>query len=715
MNKEPILLYLLRLIISLGILGFLVMLYWSSSLLEEDIQILRSEVRDLKTDLNNVQDDLKNIEKNTLQSTLSAIQKGNTSDGVAYKANSFANRPLIDPSLPNLLQEDPFYEKTLPQMLGPIFKAHGILLGASVGKYDNLLPFPDWAEVSNWNGWCNVSVAKDVFGKYESLSPNMAIKMEERRNKDGAPEFWIHLRDHVYWEPLRKDFFPEGFELAEHFLKKHQITADDFKFYFDAVMNPYISATGAVSLRPYLQEIVEFRIIDKLTFVVRWKEKKFKDAEGKEIGKIKYVAKLWTGGLRPLASFVYKYYSNGKKIIENDSDPNTYRTNAIWAQGFIQHWARNIIVSCGPWLFDGRSERQINFKRNRNYYFPLEALTEAREIQFKESTENAWQDFKGNKLTTYAIQPDQLLELKNFLNSSQYAQQASQNNGIKRLDYFSRSFTYVGWNGKKPFFKTAKIRRALTMAVDRQRIIKQFLNGMAIEITGPLYPFDKAYDKSIVPWPYDVQKARQLLEEEGWYDHNGDGIIDKVIDGVDTPFRFTLCYISRSVLARNIAEFICTSLKEIGIDCRINGLDLPDMSAKMSDKNFDALLMAWALGSPPDDPRQLWYTDKGNEKGSSNYISFSNPEVDQIIDDLDYESNKQKRIELYHRFHRIIHQEAPYIFLDCPKVAFLYREALQNVFIPAERQDLIPGADVAEPDQSIFWFKEEHDKGAAAK
>lgn len=706
MNKEPVTLYIFRFIIGLGILIFLVMLYWSSTLLEKDMQSLRTEVASIKSDLNNIQDDLNRISNNP-EAISSTSQQGVGTATTFDKASiSLKNRPYIDPALPNLLAEDPFYEKTLPKLLGPDFKPQGTLLGATTGKYDNLLPFADWAEVATWNDLCNVSVARQLFGKYESLSPDMAIKMEERKSQNGTtPEYWIHLRDNIFWQPLSKDFFPSGFDLSEHFLKKHQVTADDFKFFFDAVMNPYVSVTGAVSMRPYLQDIVEFRVIDKLTFVVRWREKKFIEPNGKEVFKTKYVAKLLTGGLRPLASFVYQYYPNGKKIVADDKDPQTYRTNAIWAQGFTQHWARNIIVSCGPWIFGGRSERQIDFKRNRDFYFPLAALLERREIQFKEGADNVWQDFKGNQLTTYAIQPDQLLELQNFLKSPQYALQESQNNKINRLDYFARSFTYVGWNEKKPFFKSSKVRRALTMAVDRQRIIKQFLNGMAMEITGPLFPFDRAYDRNIKPWPYDLQMARRLLEEEGWYDHNGDGIIDKVIDGQDVPFRFTLAYISRSVLGKNIAEFIATSLKEIGIDCRTSGLDYPDMTAKINDKNFDALLMGWALGSPPDDPRQIWYTNKGDEKGSSNYIGFSNAEVDEIINTLDFEADPQKRIELYHRFHRIIHEEAPYIFLDCPKVAFLYREGLQNVFIPSQRQELIPGADVAEPDSSIFWLQ----------
>lgn len=699
MKKESLTMYILRFLISCAILGLLVMLYWSSSLLEEDMLILRSEVEALRGDLSTIQSD---IQKMPIGGENFVQQNPSTGSSiVAYK-----NRPHMDPSLPNLLKEDPFYQKTLPELLGPHFRPSGIFQDATIGKYDNLLPFSEWGEVSEWNNMCNVSVAQLQFGKYETLCPNMAIKMEERKTEDGSKEYWIHLRDNVFWQPLRKDFFPAGFELSEHFLKKHQVTAEDFKFFFDAVMNPYISAAAAVALRNYLIDIEEFKVIDPLTFVVRWRPKKFTLPNGEEVFKTKYVSSQTTGSLRPLASFVYQYYQNGQKIVEDDKDPETYRTNAIWAQGFNQHWARNIIVSCGPWVFEGRTDRQINFRRNRDFYQPLANLMERREVQIKESFDNVWQDFKGNRLTTYAVRADQLLELQNFLKTKQYADQEKEHAKINRLDYVARIFSYVGWNEKKPFFNSAKVRRALTMAVDRQRIITQFMNHMAIEITGPLFPFSSAYDRSIKPWPFDLQRAKLLLEEEGWYDHDGDGIIDKVIDGQDVPFRFTLNYIGRSSIGKNIAEFIATSLKEIGIDCRPNGLDFPDITSKINDKNFDALLMAWSLGSPPEDLRQLWYTDKGDQKGSSNYIGFSNQEVDQIIDQLDYESDPQKRVELYHRFHQIIHEEAPYIFLFCWKEALLYREKLQNVFIPADRQDLIPGANMTEPDSSIFWIKD---------
>ena len=134
-------------------------------------------------------------------------------------------------------------------------------------------------------------------------------------------------------------------------------------------------------------------------------------------------------------------------------------------------------------------------------------------------------------------------------------------------------------------------------------------------------------------------------------------------------------------------------------------LTLPIFTAAFEDKNFDALSMGWGLGTPPEDIKQLWSSAGAKEKGSSNAIGFSNKETDQIIDQLAYESDPEKRNELYHQFGAIFHEQAPYTLLYTPKVALLYREYVRNVFIPADRQDLIPGANIAQPDSSIYYLK----------
>lgn len=716
MNKEPIGLYIFRFVLGFGLFAFMCMLYWSSTLVEMDLRDLRTDISQLKNELFTLRIDAEKSHNEILQTLL------NARDSLGQSVSS-ANTPAASPSsnhtaaenkgsssatsqFPNLIQKDPFFTVTLPKLLGKGFIPHGVQHMATIGKPANLHPFSLWSQVIGWQDLCSISVAQLAFGKYETFVADMGMRLEERPNaKTGLPEYWVFLRDDVYWQPLQASFFSSATFLAPQFLRKNQVTAEDFKFFYDAMMNPYVQEQRAVSLRTYYSTIEEFRVVDKFTFVVRWKAQDVPGPDGKTVPKIKYIAKQLTGQLTPLASFVYKYFPDGKKIVEDDSDPETYRNNSVWAQNFANHWAKNIIVGCGPWIFDGMDDRLIKFKRNASYFSPLAALTEAIEVDFKDSPDNIWQAFKSNQLDSYTLQPDQQLELKDFLKSDAYQQQAAKGQGIKQLDYIGRSYNYVAWNQAKPFFKSTKVRNALTMAIDRKRIIDQNLNGMGIEITGTFYRYSPAYDPSIKPLPYNPQEARRMLEEEGWYDSNGDGIIDKMIDGKRVPFSFGLTYYVKNSTTKSVCEYIATTLKEIGIDCRLNGVDLADLSATMDDKSFDAYYLGWSLGTPPEDPRQIWSSSGAKEKGSSNSIGFANAEIDKIIDQLDYEDDLKKRIALYYRFDAIIHEEQPYTFLFTPKIAFLYRDYLQNVFLPVDRQDLVPDADIAEPNSNIFWLK----------
>jgi len=692
MNKEPIFLYIFRIVLSIALLFFIMLLYWSSTLQEDRLRKIDSDMVELKDEVIDLRKAIEGGRIGILSSGGGNRQQGEVGQGSKY---------------PNLLKEDPFFLNTLPRLLGKEFVPNGVQHVGSIQSTlpQNLLPYSGWVQVSQWNGFCSASLAKLQFGKYETMAPDLAIRIEEHFNLDqGIFEFWVYLRDHVYWQPIKNEFFPSGTELPAQFLHRQQVTAEDFKFFQDAMMNPYVQELGAISLRNYYGAIQEIKIVDKLTFIVRWKGDDVKDAQGKTTQKIKYTASQLTGGMRPLASFVYKYFSDGKKIVEKDQAEDTYRTSAIWGQNFSNHWAKNVIVSCGPWVFDGMNERQIKFKRNADFYSPLAALTDAIEINFKSGPSSVWQAFKAGEFESCDLSADQLAEYLSFIESASYKEQVKQKLAIKRLDYVARSFMYLGWNEANPYFKSAKVRRALTMAIDRRRIIEQSLNNLGIEITGPFYRYSPAYDASIVPLPFSPQQAKRILEEEGWYDSDGDGVIDKMIDGKRVPFKFSLTYYVKDSVRKSVSEYVAIALKEVGIECHLNGVDMADLSSSIDNKSFEGLLMGWALGTPPDDPRQLWHSSGAKEKGSSNIVGFANKEIDQIIDQLDYESDPEKRIALYHRFGRILYDEQPYTFLYTPKAVFLYREYVENVFIPADRQDLIPGANVAEPDSSIFYL-----------
>jgi peptide/nickel transport system substrate-binding protein len=696
MNQKPFGFYLFRYVLGFALFAFMAMLYWSFVLIEQDLKLMQGDVLQIKNELLIFRRDFDKV-RSEIQNTM----QQNTASTTLLSPGDHSTSPSV-----NLLSVDPFYANTLPKLLSPHFKPHGVRKEATIGKPDNLHPFSNWSQVAAWNEMCSVALTSQKIGKYETFTLDMALSMELRHTGDGRPEYWFSLRHDLFWQPLDPRHFTENVDLAPSFLIKHPVTAHDFKFYVDAIMNPHVEESQAVAMRLYYNDIEEVRVVDDFTLVVRWKSTLVKGEDGTETWQMKYLAKSLTGSLRPLARFVYQYFADGTKIVAQDDDPQTYRTNPIWAQNFAHHWANNVIVSCGPWLFNGMTDRAISFRRNPDFYDPLAALAEAFEIKFRDSPDSIWEDFKTGSLDLFEIPPNLLAEFDQFLQSEPYRQQAEQGLGIHRLDYLGRSYNYIGWNEIRPFFKSRKVRQALTMAIDRERIIRQNLNGMAIQTTGTFFPFSPSYDSDLQPYPYDPDQASQLLREEGWYDSDGDGVIDKLINGKRIPFRFSLTYYVKAPTTKSIVDYICTALKEIGIDCTPRGVDMADLSALFEDKDFDAVFLGWALGTPPEDPKQIWYSSGAKEKGSSNAIGFANPEVDRLIDQLEYESDPKKRIELYHRFDAIIFDEAPYTFLYAPKITLAFREYLQNVFIPAERQDLIPGANVGEPQPSIFWIRD---------
>lgn len=707
MNKEPMGLYVFKFLIRFAMLLFILLLYWSSTLIENDLKLQKNQLDQIKNDLSALHTATDKLRSDILKELQHRTISSNDSTSLSE------NDPLIHherkvgiDTVPSILHQDPFYTEILPKLLEKDFSPHGTRETAVFFTPENLHPFTNWAEVNAWHQMCSLTLAQLQFGKYETMAPDAALKIEEYKNeKTGGVEYKVYLRDDIYWQPLKQEFFSSRIALAPHFLKKHQVTAEDFKFAFDAIMNPFVQEPKALAIRSTYADLEDIEIIDKLTFVVRWKANLVKDADGKEVLKTKYIVRELTGGLFPLPSFVFKYFADGTKIVDEDDAVDTYRTNSVWAQNFAIHWAKNIIVSCGAWIFDGMNDSRIKFRRNAEFYNSLAALTEHVIVHFKDAPDNIWQAFKNGTIDTCFLQPGQLLEYQSFIDSPAYRQQIVKNGAIKRLDYISRVYFYIGWNETTPYFHTAKVRRAMTMAIDRTRIIEQNLNGLGVEITGPFYPYSSAYDQSINPLPFSPQHARRLLEEEGWYDINGDGIIDKRIDGKIVPFSFALTYYVKNPVAKSICEYMSKALKDVGIDCRLKGVDIADLTSAFENKSFDALQLGWGYGTPPEDPRQVWSSEGAKEKGSSNGIGFANAEVDALIEQLSYESDPKKRIELYHQFDAIIHDEQPYTFMYTTKAMLLFRDYLQNVFVPANRQDLIPGADVGEPDPSIYWIK----------
>lgn len=653
------------------------MIYWSTLSIEE-------EVLNVKEEINRLGDEIRQMDfKHALP-----LQN--------EKKIPYSN-PVIHN---NLLTEDPFYQDVLPNHLLPKdFIARGTLRLDTLGKPNNLHPFTNIREFAEYISHCSLTLASLHYGSYKSFAPELAESIEEKQDEEGRPYFLIRLRKGVFWQPLNPKHFPKDVKLSAWFLQKHEVTAHDVKFYLDAIMNPFVSETGAIALRNQYEQISLFEVLEDHLIKIQWDSK---EVEGEY--KTRFNVFLLTAGLQPLPSFVYKYFPSGVKIIKDDQDADTYRHNSVWAEQFSSHFAKDIIVSAGPWIFDGMSDRMIRFKRNKEYFNPYKVLVENMEVSFKDSVEAMWQDFQVGLIDYYPLNSQKYLDYEDFLQSKNYLEQKEEKRSVQELDYMDKAYSYVGWNQKRVFFHSKNVRLAMTYAIDRKRLILQNLNGMGIPITGTFAIDSPAFDPLIEEIAFDKEAARELLTQEGWIDHDGDGIRDKIIDGKKVIFQFTLKYFVKNPLSKKNCESIRSMLLDVGVDAKLEGLDIADLIKTFDDKDFDAIYFGWALGVPPEDPKQIWHSKGAEEKGSSNAIGFQNKEIDEIIDTLVYEEDSEKRTELYHRFNRIIYEEQPYTFLFSPKLKLLYREYVKNIFLPKDLQPILPQATILQPDLTIIWL-----------
>jgi peptide/nickel transport system substrate-binding protein len=218
------------------------------------------------------------------------------------------------------------------------------------------------------------------------------------------------------------------------------------------------------------------------------------------------------------------------------------------------------------------------------------------------------------------------------------------------------SYTYIGWNMDRVLFKDARVRRALTMLLPLQDILDEIHYGLGKLSLGPNDPPDPWAAAGKVPLPYDPAMARRLLREAGWIDHDGDGIRDK--DG--QPFEFEYLFHTARDYHAKIADIVKQYLGQAGIQVNLRKLDVTVLHEQIVTHKFDAVRMAWG-GTVDPDPYQIWHSSQ-NKRGG-NYVNYNNPKVDQLIERLREEFDRDKRWAMMREVDRIIYEDQPYTFM----------------------------------------------------
>lgn len=212
---------------------------------------------------------------------------------------------------------------------------------------------------------------------------------------------------------------------------------------------------------------------------------------------------------------------------------------------------------------------------------------------------------------------------------------------------------YVMLNTQIPPFNDVRVRQAVNYAINKQSLVDNILQGSADVADGPVpRAFTWAANDAVKPYPYDPQKARQLLQEAGaegatltfYVTEGGSGMLDPL----------------------PMAVAIQADLKAVGLQVKIESYEWNTYLAKVNaglNQQTHMAEMAWMTNDPDTLPFLTLRSDAWPEKGGFNSGYYSNPQVDSLLQQARLTTDNATRAGLYRQVQQIVHQDAPWIFV----------------------------------------------------
>jgi len=248
-------------------------------------------------------------------------------------------------------------------------------------------------------------------------------------------------------------------------------------------------------------------------------------------------------------------------------------------------------------------------------------------------------------------------------------------------------YFYFGWNSRSPFFRDARVRRAMSLAFDHAEMMERHRKGMDEQSQG-IFHRTSPWSPEKLPAAYkqDLDEAEDLLASAGWKDTDGDGVLDGMVfldpefDGqleevTRMPFEFTIAVSNRTDRIA-LCELLRENLDQIGVVCKVRPVEFTVLQQMARDHKFHAQFAGWGTGTDPDTSENLW-TTKAIDSGR-NYVAYSNPEVDKLFQDGKYELDLGKRREIYRKIHMKLYKDQPYTWLFFRNAYFAFNKSLRG-------------------------------------
>lgn len=434
--------------------------------------------------------------------------------------------------------------------------------------------------------------------------------------------------DTYQWKPglatewtISKDKRVFDFKLREG-VKWHdgkELTAEDVKYSYDVIFSDDYKA---VQMRSYYESVKEVQVLDKYSVRFIVKDDYFQNFD--VCAGITVLPKHFYTNLENKKDFgrkligtgpyMFTKYDKGQKII--------LVKNPDW-------WGNNVETEAGAYTIP---KIVLRFVQEENVSLEL---------------------LKKGDIDYLGLRPD------GFVKKTVGKVWEEKIVKVKTENKTPKGFNFIGWNMKNPILKDREVRKALAMLFNRPLMLDKFEYKLSEYATGPIYVQSDYASPKVKPIEFSPNEALKILHNVGWKDSDKDGILDKVINGKKTKLSITILEPTQEMM--KYLTIFKEDASKVGVDINIKNIEWNSFVKLLDEKNFEAVRLAWGGGGVDWDPKQIWHTSSSAGAGS-NFIQYSNPEVDRLIDQARKLYEKDQRLPLLRKVHELVSDDYPYIW-----------------------------------------------------
>jgi peptide/nickel transport system substrate-binding protein len=261
------------------------------------------------------------------------------------------------------------------------------------------------------------------------------------------------------------------------------------------------------------------------------------------------------------------------------------------------------------------------------------------------------------------------------------APQIIENPNLEFRSYPFRDYVFVGWNARRPQLSDPRVRRALTMATNREEIVEALLGGYGTVAHTSVPPFHWAYEPESVPkLTYDPAGARALLDAAGWRDRDGDGVRE---NAEGTRLSFSIKYNTGNQIRQSVAEIMQSQLAEVGVQAQPQVVEWATLLQQINTptlRDFDGVVMGWVTEFALTD-MDLFHSARIDQPYA--WVGTNNPEIDRLLDALSTTVDRADALTLWREYQAVLVEEQPYTFFYYPDRTDGINKRLRGVVMDA--------------------------------